>query len=60
MNNYVENGFDDFLDLDGEVVVYGISFSQSRILKELDPIAYSIGLREYRDLLYAAIENENN
>ena len=41
MNVDTVNDFvDELLDMDGEVIIGGVSFSRSYILKELDPIAY--------------------
>jgi len=40
--------YDDWLDeLDGPINVGGLTFDASRILKELDPIAYRCGLGDY-------------
>lgn len=39
------------LDAEGDVKVAGMTFSPSRVLKELDPIAYRTGLSEYADFL---------
>ena len=47
----LEDMFDDFIDEQGEVTVFGIQFSPSRILKECDPICYRIGMSEYADSL---------
>ena len=43
--------YDDFLDVDGygEVVIANIRFSASRILRELDPIAYREEVLNYTD-----------
>jgi len=43
-----EDEYCDLLD-EEDVVVCGISFSPSRILQELDPVAYSVGLSDYVD-----------
>lgn len=41
MNVDTVNDFvDELLDMDGEVIIGGVSFSRSYILKELDPTAY--------------------
>jgi len=40
MRTMLEEMVDDFLDIEGDVIIYGISFSRSAILKEMDPIAY--------------------
>ena len=39
--------YDDMLDTDGPVTVGGLEFWPSRILKELDPVAYGCGLTDY-------------
>jgi hypothetical protein len=41
--------FDDMLDESGPVVIAGIEFSPSIILKEMDPIAYDTGFNDYMD-----------
>lgn len=41
--------YDDLLDEDGAVMVGGCEFFPSRILSELDPIAYRCGLNDYVD-----------
>jgi len=41
--------FDYMLDADGLVVIAGIEFSPSIILKEMDPIAYDTGFNDYMD-----------
>lgn len=42
--------FDEFLDeITGEVVILGMTFLPSRILKETDPIAYRESLFNYID-----------
>lgn len=41
--------YDELLDSDGDVPVAGVSFSPSRILRELDPIAYRCGLFDFID-----------
>jgi hypothetical protein len=46
-----EDQYDEMIngDGDGEVVICGITFDRSRILKELDPIAYNCGYNDIRD-----------
>lgn len=39
--------YDDLLDEGADVMVYGYYFEKSRILKELDPIAYQCGFLDY-------------
>ena len=41
--------FDEMLDESGPVIVGGIEFSPSDILKEMDPIAYDVGFNDYMD-----------
>lgn len=42
--------FDEFLDeITGEVDILGMTFLPSRILKEMDPIAYRTSLFDYID-----------
>lgn len=46
-NDIVES-FNDFLDETTDpVVILGISYSPSKVLKETDPIAYKCGLVDY-------------
>lgn len=59
INNKIENfeidpddyqdDYDEVLDEGGAVVVGGCEFLPSRILRELDPIAYRCGLNDYVD-----------
>lgn len=44
--------YDDALDGEGEVEVAGLTFYPSRIIEELDPIAYRCGFNDYMDSLY--------
>lgn len=41
--------YDAFLDEYGPVVIDGITFDRSRIMKQLDPIAYRCGVNDYTD-----------
>lgn len=44
--------FNDFLDeVYGTFDVAGVTFNASRILKELDPIAYQCAVHDYEDML---------
>ena len=43
--------FDDMLDESGPVVIAGIEFSPSAILKEMDPIAYDTNFNDYMDAI---------
>jgi hypothetical protein len=47
--NAAYNRFDDMLDESGPVVISGIEFYPSAILKEMDPEAYNIGFNYYMD-----------
>lgn len=59
LNNKIENfeiepddhidDYDEVLDEGGAVMVGGCEFLPSRILRELDPIAYRCGLNDYVD-----------
>lgn len=44
-----EDDYNEVLDEGGAVVVGGCEFFPSRILRELDPIAYRCGLNDYVD-----------
>ena len=47
-----EDKYKDLIDeLTGTIKIMGISFNASRILEELDPIAYNCGLSDYVDSL---------
>ena len=46
VEEYTEEQYDDLLDCDGPVIVCGMEYDPSRILKELDPIAYNCGLSD--------------
>ena len=47
-----EEMYNDMIDeIYGEVKV-GVTFSASRVLKELDPIAYGCGFNDYMDSLF--------
>ena len=47
-----EDQFDELLDESGTVEAGGYSFYPSRILKELDPVAYRCGLNDYADSVF--------
>ena len=44
-----EQLFDEVLDAEGPVMVAGIEFYPSQILKEMYPVAYNLGLGDYLD-----------
>ena len=41
--------YNQMLDESGPVVIAGLEFSPSAILKEMDPIAYDTGFNDYMD-----------
>lgn len=43
--------FEDSINEQGEVVIYGRSFIASRVLKEMDEVAYLCGLNNFYDYL---------
>ena len=51
--------FDEMLDESGTVEAGGHSFYPSRILKELDPIAYDCSLNDYADAVFDASETDD-
>lgn len=55
--------YDESLDSEGTVTVAGMEFYPSRILEELDPVAYRCGYNDWVDSdqcdLEDAIENED-
>lgn len=60
-----EEEYRDLIDESGPVIVAGLKFTASRILEELDPVAYRCGLNDYVDSLdvtkdseYQALESE--
>lgn len=54
-----EEGYKELIDECTEVVVImGISFTPSRILEELDPVAYSCGLSDYVDSIDKSSNSE--
>ena len=53
-----EDHFDDMLDESGTVEAGGYSFYPSRILKELDPVAYRCSLNDYADSVFDASETD--
>ena len=57
-DNY-EDQFDDMLDESGTVEAGGYSFYPSRILKELDPVAYRCSLNDFVDSVFDVTENDD-
>lgn len=56
-DDYIDE-YDSLLDESGPVDVAGLEFYPSRILYELDPIAYRCGLNDYVDATYSAEDTE--
>ena len=48
-SNPMVEQFDELLDCEGDVNVAGMQFAPSTILKNCDPIAYSIAVNEFID-----------
>ena len=52
MRKHLKEQYDEMLDeVYGEIKIGTLTFSPSRVLRELDPTAYRIGLSEYEDSL---------
>ena len=49
MREMLQEMVDELLDMEGDVVIAGITFSRSAILKEMDPIAYREIMLEMAD-----------
>lgn len=52
----IEEMYKEALDEMGDVKLGNLTFSPSRIIKELDPVAYRVGLNEYEDMLMEDFE----
>jgi len=62
---YVEDNYDEILDeVYDEVKLGSLTFYASRIIKELDPIAYNCGIEDEFDYFFSEakdkFENEND
>jgi hypothetical protein len=57
-NNENTDEYDEMLDESGPVVVCGSAFNPSRIIKEMDPIAYRCGMNDYNDNAITEINDE--
>ena len=57
-NGENEEEYDNMLDELSEVKIGNIEFCASRVLKELDPIAYNCGLSDFNDERISELENE--
>ncbi len=47
----VATAYDDFLDEMGELKVAGLTYAASYALREIDPIAYRVGMSDYVDMM---------
>lgn len=45
-DDYAES-FDDLLDEEGDIVILGIRYCRSTVLKKIDPVAYRCCLNDY-------------
>ena len=52
--------YDEILDMDGPVLVGGLEFLPSRIIRELDPVAYRCGMADYMDDCDQEIVDDND
>jgi hypothetical protein len=71
MRKMLEDMVDELLDIEGDIIIRGIPFSRSSILKEMDPIAYRELMidmadahisdlnEELEDLIYSDIDGEH-
>ena len=51
------DAYDEALDSEGPVTVCGIGFYPSRILEELDPVAYRCGYNDWVDSYQSELED---
>ena len=56
----IEEMYNEALDEMGDVKLGSLTFSPSRIIKELDPTAYSVGLNDYEDMLLEDFEYDED
>ena len=47
----VEEQYDELLDLYGPVRIGTLTYDASRVLREVDPIAYRVGLSDFESML---------
>ena len=54
-----EAEYDEMIDeCTEDIVIFGMTYSPSRVLKEIDPIAYRCGITDYNDEELSELENE--
>lgn len=58
MRDLVEDMVDELLDSDGPVIVAGMPFDASAILKEMDPTAYRLMCSDIADNLISDLQYE--
>lgn len=59
VENYADEHYDEWLDeIYGDVEICGLTYSSSYALKEIDPIAYRVGVSDFADSLYDDIEED--
>lgn len=46
-----ERQYNDCIDFENEISIFGMSYLASRVLKEIDPIAYNCGFSDFTDSL---------
>ena len=49
---------DEMLDNEGDVIISGVTFSRSYILKEMDPTAYRTLCIDYADAMIGDLQDE--
>lgn len=57
-NGEVQNyeGFDEFLDDSFPIIILGMHYQGSRVLQELDPIAYNVAYNDFMDSVQSEFE----
>ena len=53
-----EDAFDESIDEMSEVKIGRLEYNASRVLKEMDPIAYNCGLSDFNDERMSELEGE--
>ena len=58
MLEMIQEMVDEALDSEGDVVIGGLHFARSAIVRELDPVAYRIMCVEFADNLISDLQDE--
>jgi hypothetical protein len=58
MRDMIEEMVDELLDSDGPVIVAGMPFNASAILREMDPTAYRLMYSDIADILISDLQYE--